>query len=895
MPRKKLFDTRDSLDILREAFVGEAAPMRRPRARVVSTQELTPLQEKGVGHSPPQTDKGPATTEVQEQHAETQLSPEEAEGKRKMGVGLGTEKARNAREEWELFVKPRWYDNPASRNFMDPNDQGAYEALKKTRTELGETYYQQRESEILKRTAENKRKAETLKAEWEAKIAAEEKKAPRDLDALKAFWGFKEATTTTQEALKTVSPTPQVEVTAPRKLETQELNPKELKFNEPLPPIPEHPVSEATKQKTEEAPNEQKLELVAENAIEHIPTTLDEARAQYVRADMEMRRLLSEKGGDPAKRQEAINTAEKSRHQYAEMWRTEKEKLKEPERKVVTTQEALRLLDERIQARIELSDKNKLERGAHVMGRTALQVGNWYRKQSFKRKIAASVILGGAGLTGAVAGGVFGTAVAGSVLGARIVQRTLGGLGTASAVEAVAQRWQNKKLEKNVQERIAGELGTLLETIGGNEELNTKLSKIEKTEKNKKRLRYALAATAGVAVFNIAHIAHAARESDLVQRVSEKLGIMGKPAVPKPDIQAMEKALTETTRKTIRERANDAIIRDKFVQLDQRTLALEADISQHTLKNSPTVLEISPTEEHIPLKTNVNPLLSLRERLTMEHLAIGKRGPEGAIIDFFKANPDTAKTYGWDGKTKNFSKWVGKRAHQLWLDSANEALANNETLAEMKRLGYPATPKGYADMMRHIGKGAVDFDTARGKIGLIDMEYLKAEPLEIAKAPSPITIAEAPYNSNTFLNTFSDHSVAEQATIAENLKHTSEALEQEIATTADPTLHEMKKSLLMQTQETLAQSERWHALHEQWLVKSGLSEQQLAEVMEKWDVRKFLSVDKKIQLNGQLKGPLEWALGTHDRSVHELASSLKSKTIDPHLNLKEALKHIITK
>lgn len=97
---------------------------------------------------------------------------------------------------------------------------------------------------------------------------------------------------------------------------------------------------------------------------------------------------------------------------------------------------------------------------------------------------------------------------------------------------------------------------------------------------------------------------------------------------------------------------------------------------------------------------------------TKIHLEIGNRGPEGAIIDKFRADPDLAQKFGWDGKT-DIDKWAGTKAHQLWIEDA-------------KLHGYTE------DAMRHISKGGVDIDPTTGKINLVDMDYLKGHGVDVS-------------------------------------------------------------------------------------------------------------------------------------------------------------------
>lgn len=109
----------------------------------------------------------------------------------------------------------------------------------------------------------------------------------------------------------------------------------------------------------------------------------------------------------------------------------------------------------------------------------------------------------------------------------------------------------------------------------------------------------------------------------------------------------------------------------------------------------------------------------------IEKLPIGKRGPEGAIIDYFKVNPEAAKKFGWDG-IREIKDWAGVKAHSLWLQDAQEALKNQEILGKLKSLGYSQDMEGYGQMMRRIGKGFVEIDSETGQINLIETDYLRA-------------------------------------------------------------------------------------------------------------------------------------------------------------------------
>ncbi|HLC94719.1 MAG TPA: hypothetical protein VJH96_04090 [Patescibacteria group bacterium] len=115
-------------------------------------------------------------------------------------------------------------------------------------------------------------------------------------------------------------------------------------------------------------------------------------------------------------------------------------------------------------------------------------------------------------------------------------------------------------------------------------------------------------------------------------------------------------------------------------------------------------------------------------------LNIGARGPEGAIIDYFRENKEVAKSAGWDGSS-DMNEWVYRKAHLLWLAEAKEALKNEDILKELKKLGYPKTEEGYAEMMHRIKAGTVTFKAD----GTIDVDIDHALP---ARGHAPIVAEE---------------------------------------------------------------------------------------------------------------------------------------------------------
>ncbi len=130
-----------------------------------------------------------------------------------------------------------------------------------------------------------------------------------------------------------------------------------------------------------------------------------------------------------------------------------------------------------------------------------------------------------------------------------------------------------------------------------------------------------------------------------------------------------------------------------------------------------------PTEASPEAHSGVSVELPMEEPMTT--LEIGDRGPEGAIIDFLRNNPDAAKeSFGWDGEA-NLDRWAGIKAHQLWLEDAGEQLKDPATIEQLRELGYSQDLKGFAEMMRRIGEGDVEINQD-GTIDLRNMDYLGA-------------------------------------------------------------------------------------------------------------------------------------------------------------------------
>lgn len=317
-----------------------------------------------------------------------------------------------------------------------------------------------------------------------------------------------------------------------------------------------------------------------------------------------------------------------------------------------------------------------------------------YRKMPFSKKLVLSAGLFGGALVAGTAGGAIGAVIGGGVGIAKLTQRVLGGAGTAVGTEAFIQRSQQKWMGKegwgkNRKEYVANEIQKLregvkrgeikaesLEEAGGLEEIEKALEERKDLENKFERRRTILAGIMGVAVGSGAAL-------QAIKQYWEWIGaknlIFG---VPK-EIPGVEKAREVAS--AVKEHAKAAIA---------------------------------------PVQEKIIPI------------AVGVRGPEGALIDNFKAHPNVAKAFGWDGKA-DLSKWAGTEAHKLWTDDAKEALKNPKILAQMEKLGFTKDAEGYAKMAHRIGKGFIQVDPTSKHIKFTDIEYLKNTTKELQALIEP--------------------------------------------------------------------------------------------------------------------------------------------------------------
>lgn len=114
-------------------------------------------------------------------------------------------------------------------------------------------------------------------------------------------------------------------------------------------------------------------------------------------------------------------------------------------------------------------------------------------------------------------------------------------------------------------------------------------------------------------------------------------------------------------------------------------------------------------------------------------IAIGVRGPEGALIDTFKQDPELARQFGWDGKS-DLNTWAGKRAHVLWEKDVQRQLVRPEVATQLQKAGYSVDAQGYAEAMRHIGKGSITLDLQAKKFSIKDVEFLRSCSVDAPEA-----------------------------------------------------------------------------------------------------------------------------------------------------------------
>ncbi|MBI2627945.1 MAG: hypothetical protein HYW71_00720 [Candidatus Niyogibacteria bacterium] len=302
--------------------------------------------------------------------------------------------------------------------------------------------------------------------------------------------------------------------------------------------------------------------------------------------------------------------------------------------------------------------------------------------------LSAGLSAGFAGAGIAFALGPGGWLLAAGVAGHRGL-RTLGGGAIASGLNALGRKIFGSKFGKERMESLTQETGAIEKEILVEIENQRKLPK---SEKNKWRMMEIIDCHSDEYDKKLKDIGRREGKTNMIIALAS--GLIGGISAAGLDWYFSRPKVSEV--------AELAEIKKGAAPIEPNGLKVESEIS--AVKEA---AEISQLKEIAPLK-------------------IGVRGPEGAIIDYFKGNPEMAKKFGWDG-IKDLKDWSGIKAHQLWFEDAQEALKNQEILNKLKSLGYSQDIEGYGQMMRRIGKGFVELDPKTGKMDLADSaEYLKA-------------------------------------------------------------------------------------------------------------------------------------------------------------------------
>ncbi|MBU2037421.1 hypothetical protein KJ866_04480 [Patescibacteria group bacterium] len=453
----------------------------------------------------------------------------------------------------------------------------------------------------------------------------------------------------------------------------------------------------------------------------------------------------------------------------------------------------------------------------------------WYKKLPLKGKIAVS-----AGLTVAgVAGGLVGsTAIITATFAGQTALRVLGGSLTTAGLEKLFKGLGEKEEKRYLSNEFSGKF---LETLKNQDDkLNERLFEMVKKEQARKNIRFAIAGAAGAMVGS---------------------GVFAQ------------------------------MLRDTFSAHFGKTGGLEG--VDNTAVKSPGTSDVMAEADIIPLgeppgaeqltpEAAMEASGGLKEPGEIVSLEIGSRGPEGAIIDNFKAKPDLAKAFGWDGET-DIKKWAGTKAHQLWLKSVEGELAKPGMADKLTSQGFTVDAEGYAKAMHKLGKGFVELDP-QGHIHLSDntnflragapaLEELGGAEHVLGAIESPAPEAPAPETPTSMEGTVSSASEAGTSLSAEDL------IDQKIKATVtrfvDPTVLSDKTfkaaakttigKLLEEVpaeayKDKYALSNYWHSLSEIGVKTPKLPGTGFLGDLSYDDWRKYTEMAKLLRENPVLKG-----------------------------------------
>lgn len=389
-----------------------------------------------------------------------------------------------------------------------------------------------------------------------------------------------------------------------------------------------------------------------------------------------------------------------------EMRKNEIEKYAKDILLAATLREAVKIDSLRTDKQIEQMGKAR-----RLVNEKAEEFTDWYRKLPWQAKVGVSAGLTGVGiLTGSAA-------VLTAVFAGQAALRALGGAMTAAGVEKLVENLQEKSGEKKLTKEFDGKFLEALKNQG--DELDNKLFEMVKGQQSAKNKRFVAAGLVG-GVVGTGILATAVKEAfgwgggGKSTAKMPKVGFKGAPIISVED--------------ELRHWLGEA---SSLPDAEKPSGAGEVDASGPKggggavdAGGEPKDFGAAGVEKPVAEAGGVGKVA--QEVITLE---IGSRGPEGAIIDNFRANPELAKSFGWDGKA-DISKWAGTKAHQIWLASVENELAKSGMAEKLTEQGFTADAEGYAKAMHKIGKGFVEIDPA-GNMHLSDnTSFLKVTAAE---------------------------------------------------------------------------------------------------------------------------------------------------------------------
>ena len=379
------------------------------------------------------------------------------------------------------------------------------------------------------------------------------------------------------------------------------------------------------------------------------------------------------------------------------------------------------------------SDKQIEQMGAarKYINEKAEEFTDWYGALKPRYKIAVSAALGIGGAAGAVMGL---TQVVSLVLAGQIGLRVLGSAMTTGGLGKAIESSREKLAEKRMSKEFAGQY---LETLKNqNDELDDKIFERLGARNKEKVGRFVLAGTMGALVGGgaLAQVVRNGFKTEFGQGMTGKMRDFAGNAIDR--IKHPLSGGFDVDKEILRMQGENELLKHLPAGAPKPDMPTSGGAVTPEALTVPSAERPSGVDE-VDVSAPRGPGATGVEGVAVEaggigneaqeiiNLKIGNRGPEGAIIDYFRGKPDLAKAFGWDGKT-DISKWAGTKAHQMWLASVEEELAKPGMAAKLTEQGFTADAEGYAKAMHRIGKGFVEI-APTGEIQLTDnTTFLKA-------------------------------------------------------------------------------------------------------------------------------------------------------------------------